>query len=128
MRWYYIYFRAADRPGDPFTHSHNESMGIKAKSKEDAIKKFYKEIPIGYRSSYEITEIEEGKLAESIMKLTKEDIQKYGTEEEKNILKINTLQRYRMTHSDYGPDVNMDEDDDGPWVRYEDVIKLFKNK
>jgi len=98
MRWYNFYFRTPDNPGDPFTHSHNETMGIKAKNKEDAIMKFWENIPKGYRSSYEILEIEEGRLEENNMKLTKEDIKKYGMEEEK--LFLEALDEYYFTDED----------------------------
>lgn len=90
MRWYNFYFSIPEsfsNAWEPESRSQIETMGVKAENKEEAIKKFFSKFS-EYQAHYiSIISIEEGHLEEKIMKLTKEDIQKYGTEEEKKILK-----------------------------------------
>lgn len=80
-RWYNLYFTVTDH-SDPLAPlsvaRHNETMGIRAASKEEALHKFWAEIPDHSEPDYRITSVEEGPLAE--------DINKYATEEEKEFL------------------------------------------
>jgi hypothetical protein len=93
MRWYKFYFKVKDNWYDPLGLEpdfwHHETMGIKSENKEMAIKDFWSRILDKHKEFFRLEKVEEGRLEEEIMKLTKEDIQKYGTVKEQKMLRKN---------------------------------------